>query len=99
MLNNEIQISKGISMTIRRQIKRYNPEPRQREFCLDDTEFYSLKEIKDYCISEMDKYPYRNDMVLSVFVIMDTNEKITIMSQMVKHKDESGYYTVLYCDF
>lgn len=86
-------------MTIRRQIKRYNPETRQREFCLDDVEFHSLKEIKDYCINEMDKYPYRNDMVLSVFVIMDTNEKITIMSQMVKHKDGSDYYTVLYCDF
>lgn len=57
--------------------KRYNPETRYRERYLDDREFHSLQEIKDYCIY---KTPYNEtpDDILHKFMIMDTQEEIDI---------------------
>lgn len=84
---NEIQISKGKSMTIRQQLKKYNSETHKREVYLDNVEFHSLQEIKDYCIDEMNKLSCRHDMVVFNFIIMDTEEQITIVAQMIEDID------------
>lgn len=71
-------------MTIRQQLKRYNSDTHNREIYFNDVEYHSLQEIKDYCISEMEKLSCRHDMVVFNFVVMDTKEPITIVAQMIE---------------
>ena len=83
-------------MTIRQEMKRYNSETHKREIYLDDIEYYSLQEIKGYCISEMEKLSCRHDMVVFNFVVMDTKEPITIVAQMIEDIDGLCYPELQY---
>ena len=74
-------------MLIKEIKKRYNPETKHRERYLDNREFHSLQEIKDYCIY---KTPYNKtqDDISHKFMIVDTQEEIDISIRYFM--DENG---------
>ena len=80
-------------MIIRQKKKRYNPDTKRREEYLDDREFHSLQDIKDYCVNETN-YTLISDSVKFVFTIIDTNEDIEIMGSW-KRSDDDFYYVIL----
>lgn len=80
-------------MIIRQKKKRYNPDTKRREEYLDDREFHSLQEIKDYCVNETN-YISISDNVKFVFTIMDTNEDVEIIGSW-KRSDDDFYYVIL----
>lgn len=80
-------------MIIRQKKKRYNPDTKRREEYLDDREFNSLQEIKDYCAKETN-YTLISENIKFVFTIMDTNEDVEIVGSW-KRSDNDFYYVVL----
>lgn len=80
-------------MIIKQKKKRYNPYTKRREEYLDDREFHSLQEIKDYCVNETN-YTLISDSVKFVFTIMDTNEDVEIIGSW-KRSDDDFYYVIL----
>lgn len=80
-------------MIIKQKKKRYNPDTKHREEYLDDREFHSLQEIKDYCVNETN-YTLISDSVKFVFTIMDTNEDVEIIGSWKRDGDDF-YYVVL----
>ena len=80
-------------MIIRQKKKRYNPDTKRREEYLDDREFHSLQDIKDYCVNETN-YTLINDSVKFVFTIIDTNEDVEIIGSW-KRSDDDFYYVIL----
>lgn len=80
-------------MIIRQKKKRYNPDTKRREEYLDDREFNSLQEIKDYCANETN-YTLISENIKFVFTIMDTNEDVEIIGSW-KRSDDDFYYVVL----
>lgn len=80
-------------MIIRQKKKRYNPDTKRREEYLDDREFHSLQEIKDYCVNETN-YISISDNVKFVFTIIDTNEDVEIIGSW-KRSDDDFYYVIL----
>lgn len=80
-------------MVIRQKKKRYNPDTKRREEYLDDREFHSLQEIKDYCVNKTN-YISISDSVKFVFTIMDTNEDMEIIGSW-KQGDDDFYYVIL----
>ena len=80
-------------MIIRQKKKRYNPNTKRREEYLDNREFHSLQEIKDYCMDETN-HTSTIDYVKFVFTIMDTNEDVEIIGSW-KPSDDDFYYVVL----
>lgn len=78
-------------MTIKRKLKRYNPETQRREEYIDDKEFHSFQEIKDYCADKM-KGASLYDNSRYYFVVEDTGEDIEIVAQWVK--DSDGFYYI-----
>ena len=85
-------------MIIRQKKKRYNPDTKRREEYLDDREFHSLQEIKDYFIESTNRNSSFCDIVSQSFVIVDTNEEIRIFGQWCKN-EEGSYYVKLDYDF
>lgn len=80
-------------MTIKEVKRRYNPEIKCRERYLDDREFHSLQEIKDYCRSDtMYNRKPTPDEVVYTFMLMDTQEEIDISAQWCE--DNDGFYYV-----
>lgn len=77
-------------MIIRQKKKRYNPNTKCREEYLDDKEFYSLQEIKDYCVNETN-YTFIGDDLKFVFTIMDTNEDVEIVCSWKQDEDDFYY--------
>lgn len=77
-------------MVIRQKKKRYNPNTKCREEYLDDREFYSLQEIKDYCVNETN-YTFIGDDLKFVFTIMDTNEDVEIVGSWKQDEDDFYY--------
>ena len=85
-------------MIIKQKLVKYNTETKRRETYLDDREFYSLQEIKDYFIESSNRNPSFCDVVCQSFVITDTNEEIRIFGQWCKN-EEGSYYIELDYDF
>lgn len=84
-------------MIIKQKKKRYNSDTKRREEYLDDKEFHSLQEIKDYCMDETN-HTSITDCVIFAFTIMDTNEDVEIIGSW-KRSDDDFYYVVLYYGF
>ena len=80
-------------MIIKQKKKRYNPDTKCIEEYLDDKEFHSLQEIKDYCMDETN-HTSIIDCVRCVFTVMDTNEDVEIIGSRKRSVDDF-YYVVL----
>lgn len=73
-------------MIIKQILAKYNPETKYREKYLDDREFNSLQEIKDYCIYKT-SYNETHDDILYKFMIVDTREEIDISIRYFRAED------------
>ena len=80
-------------MIIKQKKKRYNSDTKRREEYLDDKEFHSLQEIKDYCMDETN-HTSITDCVIFVFTIINTNEDVEIIGSW-KRSDDDFYYVIL----
>lgn len=78
-------------MIIKEVKRKYNPEINRRERYLDDREFRSLQEIKDYCV-EKTNHTLINEDVKFLFTIIDTNEDIEVVGSW--KMDDDGFYYV-----
>ena len=77
-------------MIIRQKKKRYNSDTKRREEYLDDREFHSLQEIKDYCVNKTN-YTLISENIKFVFTIMDTNEDVVIIGSWKRSGDDFYY--------
>lgn len=84
-------------MIIRRKLKKYNPETKCREEYIDDKDFCSLQEIKDYCFKNMNTKSLYDDVKFT-FVIADTDEEIEVVASWTQDTD-GFYYVKLKCLF
>ena len=84
-------------MTIREVKRKYNSETNHRERYLDDREFHSLEEIKDYCRSDtMKKRKPTPDEVVYTFMLIDTHEQIDISVQYGLNENNERYIKLDY---
>lgn len=82
-------------MTIKQKLCKYiNGE---KEYYLDDKEYHTFQEIKDFCY-EQAQYTLISEKLSFTFVLIDTDEEINIISSWKKTPDDF-YYVVLETKF